>query len=136
MEMLSPNFSGDRANQSLRFALMETGLQRMTPQTFSSLTMISVEAITASINADSSTNICLPLFVYWFFAERVKYLTGSSSRYLKLNIKQCSIVYFPNHCLYFLWNLLLLKLDFYDQQRCYRKFRVNKDMARRKLVFS
>ena len=26
MEMLSPNFSGDHANQSLRFALMETGL--------------------------------------------------------------------------------------------------------------
>ena len=26
MEMLSPNFSGDRANQSLSFALMETGL--------------------------------------------------------------------------------------------------------------
>ena len=31
MEMLSPNFSGDRANQSLRFALMETGLYVLTP---------------------------------------------------------------------------------------------------------
>ena len=27
MEMLSPNVSGDRANQSLIFALMETGLE-------------------------------------------------------------------------------------------------------------
>ena len=51
---------------------------------------------------NSTTNVCLPLFVHWFFAARVKYLTGSSSRDPKLNIKQCSIVYVLNQSLYLL----------------------------------